>query len=133
MQARVNESRPVIALGLLLIAVALVWGLITGGSPINVKKVYSPRSGQARNVLIVSEGEEPIIGQVSSGQGVEIHSEVPSVQAPTTSISDNPDVPFSFGRDILGIYQPVDWGKIIRILMYVSGGLLLLLSNVKHR
>jgi hypothetical protein len=124
------ESRSVLALGIVLIAFALLWRFLIGGNPMNSFMGYSMKSSETRKVLVVTTDGEAFVGQVVN-HGMEDTAD--SKSGGSSAYSDNSSGHFSFARDVLGIYQPVDLGKIIRVLMYVSGGGLLLISNVKRR
>ena len=131
MRSRMDDSRSVVILGIALLSVALIWRLMIGGNPMSGWMGYSLKGGQTRKVLVLTGDGEAFVGQVVN-HGMEEIGEGSSSAVPK-DYSENQGTRFSFARDVLRIYGPVDWGKFIRIFMYMSGGGLLLISNIKRR
>lgn len=126
---RVKNSTGVSSLGLFLILVAFAWTCIAGNSLHMLSRMVTKTMfSSGRNYLT----ERPVqIGEdefVSMPMGEEFMQEPGDAPAST-----NTNRGFSFKSDFLLIYGNIDWGKTLRILMYLSGGGLLLLSTVKRR
>ena len=127
-----RKSKGVITFGTVLIVIAFLWGYLVSGNPFKGLVAYK-NVDRVRNVLVVNGEGEAFVGQVTSHGDLKLDGEEqPEISVPKGSyVSDDSDG-FSFQRDVLGIYGRIDWGKIIRVVMYVVGILLLLASNIKR-
>ena len=115
---RVKNSTGVSSLGLFLILVAFAWTCLTGN---HLHMLARMARGMAYSSRTVSPVER--VTQIGEDEFMQEDNAGPE--------SSNSSRSFSFKSDFLCIYGTIDWGKTIRILLYLAGGALLLLSTVK--
>lgn len=122
---KVRQSSDVFSLGLFILLLAFAWSLIEG-------TIFGDWSYRAANFLVERRGGRVVQMQVETDDGntITVPSRDEFVQ-PTDPMRINYNDGFSFKSDVLGIYGSIDWGKTVRILMYLAGFGLLLLSMVK--
>ena len=124
---RVKNSTGVSSLGLFLILVAFAWTCLTGN---HLHMLARMARGMAYSSRTVSPVER--VTQIGEDEFVPIPGGEDFVQEDNAGPeSSNSSRSFSFKSDFLCIYGTIDWGKTIRILLYLAGGALLLLSTVK--
>lgn len=124
---RVKNSTGVSSLGLFLILIAFAWTCLPGNNlHVLSRMVTRTMFSSGRNYVTEREvqiGEDEFVPMPMGDDMAPEGSGGPS--------SNNSKKSFSIKSDFLCIYGNIDWGKTIRILMYLAGGALLLLSTVR--